>query len=286
MSGNGKTNKKNYIYFKKYRIVSSIIFAVCLLFSLIWQIPYDETETVNWGIIIALAVDETLVYIIIMSIINNRAFNKKVIPLLYDKCDPESFTEANMQFLNGKAAKAYSAVANSNIALGEFYMGNAGKAISIMNSIIYSDGFNKTNMLVKAHYLINLVVYMMGSDPDGNMESIDRIMNEIHGLCADIEPKKMSTLKLDKRIESIDHAYAYIKGNTEGYEAYLIKSFNEDDNHTFGRVTVAFSLVKYYKSVGNTQKMIKYADFVIANGNKLYLVPIVAEWKRQAEAEQ
>ena len=26
-------------------------------------------------------------------------------------------------------------------------------------------------------------------------------------------------------------------------------------------------------------------DFVIANGNKLYFVPIVAEWKRQAEAE-
>lgn len=285
MSGNGKTNKKNYIYFKKYRIVSSVIFAVCLVFSLIWQIPYDETETVSWGIIIALALGETLVYMIIMSIINNRAFNKKVIPLMDDKCDPESFTEANMQFLNVKTPKADADVTNANIAFGEFYMGNAGKAISIMNSIIYSDDFDKTDMLVKAHYLINLVMYMMGSDPDGNMESIDRIMNEIHGLYSDIERHKMSNLKLDKRIESLDCAYAYRKGKTESYEANVIKAFNEDDNSTFGRVTAAFSLVKYYKSIGNTQEMLKYADFVIANGNKLYFVPIVAEWKRQAEAE-
>ena len=83
--------------------------------------------------------------------------------------------KANMQFLNVKTPKADADVTNANIAFGEFYMGNAGKAISIMNSIIYSDDFDKTDMLVKAHYLINLVMYMMGSDPDGNMESIDRM---------------------------------------------------------------------------------------------------------------
>lgn len=290
MSKSADTEKKNYIYIKRFLCFSYIIFVALLLFSAVLPLIADilsekEISLGDWGAFIILVFAETLAFIIIMSVISNRLYNKRVIPLLNVKCDPQSFTEANMQFIRGKSNKASAAITNSNIALGEFYMGNAEKAISIMNSIIYSDAFSKSNKLVKAHCLINLVVYMMESDPDGNIESIDRIMNEIHGLCADIQPTRMSAMKLDKRIESIDRTYAYIKGNSEGYEAYLIKSFNEEDysNNIFGRVNVAFSLVEYYKRAGNAQEMIKYADFVIANGNKLYFVPIASEWKRQAE---
>ena len=209
---------------------------------------------------------------IVFNVIITKKYNKTVIPLLNDRCDPRAFAEAQLPYMEMKFA---SPVYKCNYALGLWLSGEHQRAGALYDEILYSKLYEKQPPLLQAVILMNKLTLEL--ETYNNVDEVSAMLARAIELTDKI-PAKLAQYKAVKdQLDNLMSDIAFARGEyDDSYEKRNLEKL-ECAEHNYRRSDCVYSLAKYYRKTGDKRKFAMYAkEYISKYGGMLYATMLKA----------
>lgn len=195
-----------------------------------------------------------------------RRFNKKIVSIVEEECDPVRFIAALMQLLQKTRPKTHiRASLQLDLSMGLIQNGRFDEALALLRTVFIGRG--RAGFMERAAYFNNLcAAFLEAGDLDNARCALDdlaRLYNEGK------VPQKFQAV-LYSRCQRMRLLLQMGRSNFDGVQLYFSEEFQTAQNRQ-GKVTAQYRLAQTYEHEGKTDKAREAYLYVAENGNTLWV---------------